>query len=308
VQTRTPRRHFIKAAGAAALAGARLALPTSLRSGARADEKHTPLTARLLVGCCAYSFRKDFESRKMTMEDFILKGVEMGVDGVDITTYWLKSTEPEYLASLRHLAFKNAMSFSGAAISTNLCEPDAAKRAEQLEKIRVWVDATDRLGASHLRVFGGELPKGATVEQGIGWVVESMKPACDVAARKGITLGIEDHHGITSRAEPILEIVRRVDSPFAGINLDISNFAVRSSEDQYAEIAACVPYATQTHIRDFFSETHKPIDLDRVWRIFVAGGYKGYMSAEYEGEENPSAAVPRLIDRIRALCRKYASA
>jgi hypothetical protein len=33
------------------------------------------------------------------------------------------------------------------------------------------------------------------------------------------------------------------------------------------------------------SEDNKgPIDLDRVWRSFAQGGYKGYMSAEYEGE------------------------
>jgi sugar phosphate isomerase/epimerase len=307
VAVRTPRRQFIKAAGTAALAGAGLALPHTLPAGTRAEEKRAPAAARLLVGCCAYSFRKHFESGMMTMEDFIRKAVEMGVDGVDITTYWLKSTEPAYLASLRHLAFKNGLPFSGAAIATNLCEPDAAKRAEQLEKIKSWVDATDRLGASHLRVFGGTLPEGATVQQGVEWVAESMKPACEYAAQKGITLGIEDHHGITSRAEPILEILRRVDSPYAGINLDITNFAARSSDEQYHEIAACVPFATHTHIRDHFSETHEPVDLDRVWQIFAQGGYRGYMSAEYEGEEDPFSAVPRLIRQIRTLCRKYSN-
>jgi PRTRC genetic system protein E len=44
---------------------------------------------------------------------------------------------------------------------------------------------------SHLCVFGGELPHGATDAQGIEWVVEVMKPASDYAAKKGVTLGIE---------------------------------------------------------------------------------------------------------------------
>ena len=30
----------------------------------------------------------------MTMEDFILKAVELEVVGVDMTAYWLKSKEP----------------------------------------------------------------------------------------------------------------------------------------------------------------------------------------------------------------------
>jgi sugar phosphate isomerase/epimerase len=244
----------------------------------------------------------------MTMEDFIRTGVELGVHGVDITTYWLKSTDPAYLTSLRHLAFRSGMPFSGAAIGTDMCQPDAAKRAVELQKIKKWVDATEWLGASHLRVFGGEIPKGATLNQGIGWVVETMKPACDYSSRKGITLGIESHGGITSKAAPIVKILRGVNSPYAGINLDISNFSAASNEEQYSEIEACVPYATHTHIRDHFGDSHDPIDLDRVWQLFAKAGYKGYMSAEYEGEEDAMTGVPKLIEKIKTICKKYSSA
>jgi hypothetical protein len=31
------------------------------------------------------------------------------------------------------------------------------------------------------------------------------------------------------------------------------------------------------------------------------------MSAEYEGEESALTAVPRLVDRIKALCTKYSA-
>lgn len=261
-----------------------------------------PGRARLLPGCCAYSYRKYLETGKMSMEDFILKGVELGLYAVDITTYWLKSTESSYLASLRHFAFKQGMAFSGTAISTNMCQPDSTKRAEELEKIRHWMDATELLGTSHLRVFGGELPSGATEEQGVQWIVETMKPACDYAAKKGVTLGIEDHGGITAKASTLLEILRRVDSPFAGINLDITNFA----ENYYAQIEACLPYATHTHIRDVF-ENHEPVDLDRVFKMFAGAGYKGYMSAEYEGSEDAMTGVPKLIEKIKALCKKYSN-
>ena len=175
--------------------------------------RHSRPGPRLLVGCCAYSYRQYLEKKQMTMEDFILKAVELGIQGVDITTYWLTSTEPGYLAGLRHLAYVNGVPFSGAAIRTNMCQPDAAKRREELENIRRWVDATECLGAAHVRVFGGDLPPGASDEQGIQWVVETMKPACDYAAGKGIILGIESHGGITSKAANILEILRRVDSP-----------------------------------------------------------------------------------------------
>jgi hypothetical protein len=68
----------------------------------------------------------------------------------------------------------------------------------------------------------------------------------------------------------------------------------------------CVPYATQTHIRDHF-DSGQPIDFDRIWQIFVKGGYKGYMSAEYDGKEDCLTAVPKLLERIKSMCHKYSS-
>jgi sugar phosphate isomerase/epimerase len=265
-------------------------------------------TARLFPGCCAYSYAKHLGHGTMTMEDFIQKGVELGVHAVDLTAYWLKSTEPAYLMRLRRLAFKNCLAFSGVAIRTEMCQPPGTARTQQVQSIKKWVDVTNLLGASHLRVFAGNLPSGASTRQGIEWVADTMKAACDYGAERGVVLGIEDHHGITSRADQVLEIVRRVDSPYAGITLDIENFDVNSEEERYSDFAACIPSATHVHVRDVVTKTHVPIDLDRVWQLLAKAGYKGYVSAEYEGDEDPITAVPKLVAKMKSLCREYSSA
>ena len=267
--------------------------------------EHGKQTPRMFVGCCALSYLKYFNAGKMTMEDFIVKVADLGVQGADITTYWLKSTEPEYLTSLRHLAFKNGITLSGVAIRTEMCQAGGAIRTEQIRKIQQWIDITETLGSAHLRVFGGDLPGGASEKEGIGWVAECMKPAADYAGKKGITLGIESHGGITARASMILEILRLVDSPFAGVNLDISNFEAPTDEEMYSDVAACVPYATHAHIRDVFSTSKRPIALERMWKLFAQGGYRGYMSVEYEAEEDPMTGVPKLLEKTRTLCKKY---
>src|SRR5438128_2097952 len=112
------RRDFLKTASAAAL------LPGLAKHADAANPADESGRARLLVGCCAYSYSTYFEAGKLTMEDFFQKAADLGVRGVDVTTYWLKSTEPEYLNSLRHLAFKNGLGFSGAAIKTEMCQSD----------------------------------------------------------------------------------------------------------------------------------------------------------------------------------------
>jgi sugar phosphate isomerase/epimerase len=297
------RRDFIKVAGTAA---ASVTLEAGPRSSASAGDDISK-TPRLMVGCCAYSFRKYLEPGKMTMENFIRKGVELRCQGVDMTAYWWKSMEPTYIAGLRNLAFKCGVPFSGAACGSSMVQADAAKRAQVLDEIKKWVDATELLGAPHLRIFAGPLPSGVTFANALDWCVEIMKPACDYAGKKGITLGVENHEGITQRADACLELIHRVDSPFGGINLDISNFVASSDAEQYQQIEACIPVATHTHIRDTFGDSHRPIDLDRVWRLFANAGFKGYMSVEYEGEEDAMTGVPKLLDRTRALCRKYSS-
>jgi len=300
------RRDFLRAAGPAVIAGPELARAARTWAPTARTAPGSIETPRLLTGCCAYSYSKLLAAGKMTMEDVIRKAVELGIDGVDMTAYWFKSTDPAYLASLRHLAFKHGVSFSGAAIGASTVQAEAGKRAQVLEEIKKWVDVTESLGAPHLRVFAGTLPAGATVEQAIEWTVDTLNKACEYAGKKGITLGMEDHEGITQNADACLEIVSRVDSLFFGINLDITNFIPTAKADAYAQIEATVPYATHSHIRDRFQDG-QAVDLGRVWRIFAHSNYKGFMSAEYEGEEDPSTGVPKLVDKIKVLSAKYSS-
>ena len=308
------RRRFLKTGGLA-VAGALSVgcgpqTETSPASGGAAQPASTEFAShhpRLLPGCCAYSYHDHLAKGTMTYEEFLDKVVEMGSVGADMTVYWFKSTEPDYLLNLRHLAYRKGIPLSGASCGSSMVQGTAAERRKVLEEIKKWVDVTDSLGASHLRIFGGHLPKGATVKQGTDWSVEVMKAACDYSGKKGITLGIEDHGGVTQSADVCLEIMHRVDSPYAGINLDITNFVATPTQDPYAQIKACLPYATHAHIRDHF-EDGTPVDLDRVWRLFAEAGYKGFMSAEYEGKEDSLTGVPKLMDKIRTLCRKYSTA
>src|SRR5690348_13197098 len=119
------RRRFLQTVGGGALAagtGVKLAAPLAAQS--TGDAATLP---RLLVGCCAYSYREALTAGAMTLEDFIHKAVELRLDGVDMTVYYLKSTDPAYLESLRHLAYVNAVSFSGVACGSSMVASTAEK-------------------------------------------------------------------------------------------------------------------------------------------------------------------------------------
>ena len=306
MENHVARRQFLKTAGATLFAGVGAELLGSVSSQAQGVSSTSSVakTARLFSGCCAYTYRHEFANGSLTLETFIQKAVELHLDGVDMTVYYMKSTDPGYLENLRYLGYKHSVPFSGAACGSSMVQADTAKRAEVLTDIKKWVDVTDRLGASHLRVFAGKQPAGTSLADATTWVVDTMKAASDYSGKKGITLGLEDHVGVSQSAEVCLEIIHRVNSKYAGINVDISHFAPSPTQDSYSQIAACIPYATHTHIRNTFDDG-SPIDMDRVWKMFADAGYKGYMS--YEGEEKSLTGVPDQIAEIQRLCKKYST-
>jgi len=302
MKSRMERRSFIKTAGASMLAG--MSLATAEAKATVLDTAPTGKMARIFSGCCAYTYRHLFQNGSLTLETFIEKAVDLRLDGIDMTVYYMKSTDPGYIENLRYLGYKHGVAFSGVACGSTMVQADAAKRAAVLQDIKKWVDVTERIGAPHLRVFAGPQPKGSTMAQCVDWTVELFKAASDYSGKKGITLGLEDHVGVSQSAEVCVEIMQRVNSPYAGINIDISHFVPSPGHDSYSQIAACLPYATHAHVRAGFDD-NSPSDLDRVWKMFADAGYKGFMS--YEGEEKDGSGTPAQIAEIRRLCKKYST-
>ena len=71
------------------------------------------------------------------------------------------------------------MSIYTIGIGAGMAQPMPELQAKEVAAVRKWVDAAEKLGASHIRVFGGDIPKGATEEQAVPWAVETMIPFLD---------------------------------------------------------------------------------------------------------------------------------
>ncbi len=162
----------------------------------------------------------------------------------------------------------------------------------------------ERLGATHVRVFGGAIPKGVTEDQAIAWAAETLKSAAEYSASKGIILGVEDDGGLTTNAQPTIEIVKRADTPWAGMNLDSGNFP----KDGYAQTAMSIPYAVSTHIKAQISTPDgkkEKTDYERLFGMFAKAGYRGFVSLEYE-ENDAETAVPAIAPELIRAARRFA--
>jgi sugar phosphate isomerase/epimerase len=259
----------------------------------------------LRAGLVAYSFRKQLEAKTMTYDALIRYVADLGLDGLDTTVYWFPDTSDQFLASLRRTAYKQGVQLFSAAVRVRLCQPTPELRSAEVENAKKWIDVTEKLGAGHMRVFGGAIPKGATEAQAIPWAVEVLKRAAEYAGSKGIVLGVEDDGGLTTTAEPTVEIVKQTDSPYAGINLDTGNFP----KNGYAQVALCLPYAVSAHLKTKIATpegTKEKADWDRLIGMFVKSGYRGYISLEYEDTTaEPATAIPALAAELLRGVRKY---
>src|SRR5262245_26558954 len=207
------RRSFLITAGAAAAA----AFPDARRLHGQAPRGQ----ARFRTGLVAYSYRQALQAKTMTYEDLIRIAVETGTDGIDMTVYWLPATTDDYLLPLRRLAYRNRVEIYSIGTRVRLAQPTADLRAEQLTELRKWLDVAQKVGATHVRVFGGAKPDGFTLDQAIGFAAETLKRGAEYAGARGLILGVEDDGGITDYAKETIEIVKRADSPWVGMNLDI---------------------------------------------------------------------------------------
>jgi L-ribulose-5-phosphate 3-epimerase len=278
-------------------------LPVGLKSG---SEKLANI-ARLRTAICAYSFREALKDKTLTYEDLVRMAVEQDVDGLDLTVYWFPNTSDEFLLPLRQLAYRMCVEIYSISIRTDMCKPAGDLREKEVAELKRWVDAADKLGASHIRVFGGRIPNGSTEDQAADWAAETLKRCAEYSGSKGVFLGLENHGGITERAETIIRIIKKADSPWVGISVDTGNF----SRDGYEQLEMCVPYAVNVQVKTEIrveAGKREPQDWDRIVGMLAKAGYKGYLALEYEAKEDPATAVPRHMKELRRLVRKYSTA
>ena len=278
-------------------------LPAFALPAFAADDDRQASKARFRTALCAYSFRDALKAKTLNYADLVRMAVDLNLDGLDLTVYWFPNTTDHFLLPLRGLAYRMGVAIYSISVSTDMCKPTPELQQREAAEVAKWVDVASKLGAGHIRVFGGAIPKEATTDQAAGWCVEVLKRSADYAASKGVILGLENHGGITEKADTIVKIVTQVKSPWVGVNLDTGNFRT----NVLAQIEQLAKFAVNVQLKTDMNEdgVRRQADWDKIMGILSRSGYKGYLALEYEAKEDPSVAVPRLTRKLRQLAQRY---
>lgn len=310
----TNRRNFIRNS-ALALTGAGIA--TSFIPKQEDNKDRKSIIHRNPVGVSTYSFWQfNGPKENAPIEDCIEKASEMGFDGIEFLLVQMQSDENSYLQKLKRQAFHAGLDIMGFSTHQGFVFPEKEKRQAEVEKTIHQIELAYKLGIPTMRLNTGRwgtsgsfdelmknkgiepVLKGYTENEGFKWVIDSIEQCIPTAEKCGVVLGLENHWGLGRTAEGVLRIVNAINSPWLQITSDTGNFLERQYEQ--LEMMALKTFLIQA--KTYFGGGKwytLDIDYHRVAEIFKKVNYRGYISIEFEGNEDPMTAIPKSLELIR---------
>jgi sugar phosphate isomerase/epimerase len=305
----TTRREFLAAAGAfAAVAAAPAAVPCyGTESVKQAGNR---------ISVSTYSFWQFRHDDGRDIEQCIDCAGQWGFDGVEILHRQMTSEDKGYLQRLKRRAFVNGLDLCGFSTHQGFLSPDDAVRQKNIDHTIHCIQLAYDLGIPTMRVNTGtwgtsknfddlmakrgiEPPKeGFTDEDGFGWVIASLEKCLPAAEKCGVLLGLENHWGLGRTPEGVLRCVKAIDSPWLQVTADTGNFL----EDPYDKLAQLAPRTILVQAKTYYGGgLWYTLDLDypRIAEIFRKHNYRGYVSLEFEGKDDPQTAIPKSLALLK---------
>jgi sugar phosphate isomerase/epimerase len=268
------------------------------------------------IAVSTYSFWRFKDGLKLPIETCIDEAAEMGFDGVEILHMQMEKESNDYLQGLKRRALINGLDLCGFSIHQSFLSPDKEKRQQNIDHTIKCIEMAYQLGIPIIRINTGRwgtagsfdelmanrgiepvLP-GYTDDDGFKWVIDSIQKCLPAAEKCGVILGLENHWGLARTPEGLLKIINAVNSPWLRVLLDTGNFL----EDPYNKIERCAPYAVFMHAKTYFGGGlwyTLELDYPRIAQIMRKHNFRGYLSLEYEGNEDYKTAIPKSLALLR---------
>jgi sugar phosphate isomerase/epimerase len=195
----------------------------------------------------------------------------------------------------------HGLKISDLGSSVELHEPDAAKRARQIDDGRRFIDLAHEIGAPYVRVFGNKYVEGEPKATTVARIAEGMRTLGEYAGQAGVMVIIESHGDFTDSA--VLRDLLEHSGPHAALLWDTHHTVVEGKEAPADTFARVGRYVKHTHIKDSVPAGHDrkyvltgqgDLPLTEIVKTLVAGRYQGYYCFEWEKVWHPDIAEPEL--------------
>jgi L-ribulose-5-phosphate 3-epimerase len=293
----------------------------SLVSGAMAPaalaaDPGTAPPARNPIGVSTYSFWGFRRDEYRPIEKCLELAADMGFDGAELLQVQMEDQSNAALQRIKQRAFTLGLDLMGFSTHQGFLSPDKEKRQANIDKTLAQIEQAYALGIPTMRLNTGtwgtsknfdhlmenkgiEAPlPGHTDEEGFAWVIDSIAALIPKAEECGVTLGLENHWGLGRTAQGVERIINAINSPWLQVTLDTGNFL----EDPYEQLTRLAPQTILLQAKTYLGGgTWYTLDLDyaRIATIMRHAKFRGYVSLEFEGKEDPLTAIPKSLKLLR---------
>ena len=262
-----------------------------------------------------YSFWQ-FRGPKVPIETCIDHAARMNFDGLEILEMQMTDSSNSYIQQLKRRAHSQGLALCGFSTHQGFVSPDSTRRQDNIKKTIASIEQAYRLGIPTMRINTGRWGtiksfdalmanrgieprlEGYTDDDAYKWVIQSIEECLPVAEKCGVVLGLENHWGLGRTAAGVLKIIGAIKSPWLQATLDTGNFL----EDMYQQMKALAPAACFVQAKTYNGGgTWYTLDIDypQVATILHDAGYRGWVSLEFEGKDDPLIAIPKNLERLR---------
>jgi sugar phosphate isomerase/epimerase len=257
-----------------------------------------------------------------TLRQIVENAAQMGYAGVDFRGLLDEidiTQRPEFstgLAETKQLFADHGVAISGLALSSRFAVPDVAALQQQMDELQRNMELAAKLDTHIVRVYGGRVPDGYTVDTIMPIVVENLRQAGDKAAQFDVTLALETHDDWTD-STVFARLMREVDHPRVRVLWDLHHPFRTTHEPAELTYNNLAPYTVSIHVKDSVpiktgrhDHTYVllgagDVPLRKMLDMLAQGGYDGYAILEWEKRWIPTLAEPELafaqyVNKMRA--------
>jgi sugar phosphate isomerase/epimerase len=287
-----------------------MSAPLIMRSSSRAaaKTKRLPLAFSTL-GCPKWDWRRILdEAAQHGYAALELRGLQAEMDLSKAAQF----TGTKLKESLQDLAALD-LKIADLGASANLHEPDAKRRAAQMDEAKRFIDLAAQLKARYVRVFPNALVKGEEKAVTIARIVAGLRELGDYAKGSQVEVIVESHGEFTN-APLLSEIVVGAKHPNVAFLWDAHHTCV-AGEKPETTWQALKKYVRHTHLKDSVAQEGNggrryvllgqgSVPVRETVNVLVRGGYKGYYCFEWEKRwhpalEEPEVAFPHYAQTMR---------
>lgn len=276
----------------------------------------------MLIGVSSYSYAGLVNKGEIREDEIPALAKEMGFDILEFAGLNGHDGQDihEYARHIRERVEAAGLQMGTYAIGADLLLGSGGEMKKEVERLKGEVDVAATLGAKLMR---HDVARGIPAQdrQGRGFyevapqIAEGIREVTEYAGEKGIRTMTENHGFFSQDSERIEHLVNLTGSDNFGVLFDMGNFLC-VDEDPQAAASRLAPYTFHVHAKDFLFKSgdglkpeggffstrsgnfirgtaigHGVVPVTGVLRALAFAGYKGDISIEFEGLEDPKQAI-----------------